>query len=227
MAFVDSSDAEPNLPRALIVAGGLPISSSRLQVLAGAAACIVAVDSGLITVESCGLTPTVVIGDMDSAPPDRLTAVPERSRHHDPNQDDTDLEKAIRWTFDRGLFHADVVGATGDRLDHSVNAVSLMLKYRRQVRIILHDEGGWAFLAEESPLVITGQAGDRISLIPAPAAHGISSQGLRYPLQDSDLYIGGHDGISNQLLSARAELSWREGSFLIYWQTHSRDVRLL
>jgi thiamine pyrophosphokinase len=204
--------------RVLIVAAGRGVSSERLQHLAAGADLIIAADAGLVALRDLGLEPSAVVGDFDSLDSKLVESIPPGRLHHDPSQEDTDLEKALRFCREMGGGYAEIVGGTGGRLDHSINALSLALKYRSQVKVTLHDENGWATLAEQSPIAFEGCIGDKVSLIPAPAAFGLHSEGLRYPMQNLDLVLGGRDAVSNEFITPKAKLTWRAGLFLLYRQ---------
>jgi len=206
------------IPHALIVAGGNGVSRHRLNALATQSSLVVAADSGLLSLRELGIRTDIVIGDLDSLNPDDLKNIPEAQIRHDAGQDDTDLEKAIRYCLVQGVKSADIVGATGGRLDHSVNAISLLVKYDDRVSLTLHDRDGWARYFTQSPATCGERAGQKISLIPVPAVYGLKSQGLRYPLDNLDLYFGGRDAVSNEVISPPAEISWREGALLLYQQ---------
>ena len=205
-------------PRALIVGGGTSIAPDRLCKLAAPASLIVAADSGLLRLREAGLEPHAVIGDLDSLDRQELSGLNSVQIHHDASQEDTDLEKAIRFCAEKGTKFADIVGATGERLDHSLNAVSLLLRYSDLMALTLHDKHGFASLATRSPLGFDARVGERISLIPAPAAYGLSSRGLQYPLGGLNLLFGGRDAISNTVISLPVEIEWHSGSFLLYRQ---------
>jgi len=205
--------------RALVVGSGDRIDKSRLVSLAEESAHVIAADGGLVFLQECGIDPTAVIGDFDSVPKRLLETVPVEKRHFDPGQDDTDLEKAIRFAVGQGASHIDVVGATGGRLDHTFNAVSLLLKFDRQnVGITLHDACGQATLCGRSPMLLSGRVGDRISLIPAPQVVALQSDGLRFPLESLSLGFGTRDAVSNVLDIVPATIRWKSGTFLLYRQ---------
>lgn len=203
---------------ALIVAGGATIAGDRLTALAKSADIIVAADSGLLVLLQSGVAPDTVIGDLDSLGSEDLRNISPEQIHQDSGQDDTDLEKAIRFCLRQGVQSADIAGATGGRLDHSFNAISLLVKYGDRLALTLHDHDGWARRMTQSPLSFGEHIGQRVSLIPAPAACGLNSRGLRYPLNDLDLYFGSHDAISNEVISLPAEITWESGAFLLYHQ---------
>ncbi len=208
---------------ALIVAGGGTISYVRLNALAMSAEMVVAADSGLLFLQQSGINPDSVIGDLDSLDSDDLKNISPERIHQDTGQDDTDLEKSIRFCLREGIQSADIVGATGSRLDHSFNAISLLVKYGDRLSLTLHDHDGWARRVTQSPLSFGERIGERVSLIPAPAAYGLNSRGLRYPLNDLDLCFGSRDAISNEVISLPAEITWDKGAFLLYHQVSEQS----
>lgn len=209
---------------ALIVGGGGRLPCDRLQRLASDADFIVGADAGILHLADCQIEADAIIGDLDSATPSQIRQLPPSRIIHDPGQDDTDLEKAIRWCIEREhCLTADLVAVTGGRLDHTLNAVSLILRYRDRLSMTLHDGDGYATLAAQSPLTLNCRIGEKLSLMPAPAAHGLRSIGLRFPLNGFDLVAGSRDAISNEATAAIVELAWSEGSFLIYRQIEATE----
>jgi thiamine pyrophosphokinase len=204
--------------RALIVAGGGEIAPDRLAALAASAGFIVAADSGFLQLRKSGIKPDTIIGDLDSLSADEVKGVPPGVIRRDTGQDDTDLEKAIRFCLEQGIRAADIVGATGNRLDHTLNAVSLLLRYSDRLALTLHDDNGWATLATQSPLTLSEKIGERVSLSPALEVYGLRSKGLRFPLENLDLCGGSRDAVSNEVASLPVEITWSRGAFLLYRQ---------
>jgi thiamine pyrophosphokinase len=70
-------------------------------------------------------------------------------------------------------------------------------------------------------LKINGQPGELVSLIAHPMiVKGIITIGLKYPLCQEDLHHSETRGISNEMISASAEIQIREGELLVI---HSRN----
>jgi len=203
---------------ALIVGDGASPGRQRLLQIAERYHTLIAADGGLAILRELELQPTLVVGDFDSVTPETLDWVPVERRRQVDDQDSTDLEKAIRAALESGHRLLGLACVTGGRLDHSQNAVSLMIRYRAEAELVLYDACGEARLAGPPTARIRGRTGDRISLIPAPAAMSITSRGLRYPLDGLDLVPGGRDGISNELSAEEAELTFASGGLLVYRQ---------
>jgi len=65
-------------------------------------------------------------------------------------------------------------------------------------------------------LAIEGQGGDYLSLFPLTAdVEGVTTTGLKYPLENETLKFASSRGLSNELLSARASVSISRGMLLV------------
>jgi thiamine pyrophosphokinase len=207
----------------LIVGGGSCPSLGRLRQVASEYQAIIAADFGVAFLRQAGLSPLYLTGDFDSVTADDLGWVTPEQRRHDPDQSTTDLEKAILLAIGLGARRFGIACATGDRMDHSVNAISLMVRYSDRAEFTLHDAHGDATLAFAPGITITGTPGEKLSLVPAPGATGVRSTGLMYPLDGIDLLLGSRDGISNELTKNEARLTFLAGSLLVYRLTAQLD----
>ncbi|MDR1868237.1 MAG: thiamine diphosphokinase [Treponema sp.] len=84
------------------------------------AQCIVAADSGLMTVEYAGIIPDWIVGDMDSLDDmHRLDHYPpEKIKRYPQDKDYTDTELALQILWEHGCDQTWLVGGGGGRLDH-------------------------------------------------------------------------------------------------------------
>jgi len=208
---------EPEIS-ALIVAGGLSTDPRRLQAWVQRYDLIIAADSGAERLVEIGIEPHLVTGDFDSISATTRGQIPLDRLMPNPDQEDTDLEKAIRIALDRGVSEIGIACASGNRLDHTLNAISMLLRYEGRARFVLYDDGGEATLVHAPEAIISGRPGQKVSLIPAPAAHGLQGEGLRYPLSGMDLVFGGKDAVSNELTASTARVHFSSGSMLVYLQ---------
>ena len=87
---------------------------------------VIAVDGGVKHLFECGITPDLIVGDLDSSPTDileRMASVPQQIFPSE--KDKTDLELAI----DISLMHSPkslhVFGGLGNRSDHNLYNVFL------------------------------------------------------------------------------------------------------
>ena len=71
---------------------------------------------------------------------------------------------------------------------------------------------------------ISGQPGDFVSLFPlGPGVDGVTTEGLRFPLQGEPLPLGPSRGLSNELLDTDARVSSRRGCLLVVHTDRDQD----
>lgn len=183
-------------------------------------ALIVAADGGALAARYFGLMPHCIIGDMDSVDPALLADLQKAGvevRRFPEAKNETDLELALLYAVERGVRWVRVIGAVGGRLDQTLSNVFLLaLPALRHcdVRLAAGDEE--TSLLMPGTLTIEGEAGDTISLLPMSGiARGVRTDGLAYPLNDEDLFLGPARGVSNVMEKERAHVHVREGALLV------------
>ena len=135
-----------------------------------------------------------------------------------PEKDDTDTEYAIREAIRRGAMEIVVIGATGTRIDHVLGNISLLgIGLEEQIKISLVDEHNRIRMINQ-PLMIrkAEQYGKYVSLIPfSEKVSGVTLRGLKYPL--TDYTMGGFNslGISNEIVSDEATISFSSGELIV------------
>jgi len=202
---------------AVIVTGGDPPDPAVLAHFTGAS-CVIAADSGLSHARRLGLHVDVVVGDLDSVDPAELAAAEQSGtvvERHPAEKDATDLELALDAACTRGAHRVTVVGGYGGRLDHFL-ANALCLAAERFARLTLDAWIGAAHVVVVRDRVrLSGAPGSPVTLLPlgGPAC-GITTSGLRYPLDDEDLAPGTTRGVSNELLGPEASVALGGGVLL-------------
>jgi thiamine pyrophosphokinase len=200
----------------LVVGGGSFVGVERLQQCAAAYDGAIAADAGVSALRRAEVVPLYLVGDLDSVAPEDRAWVPADRTRASTDQNTTDLEKAIGLALELGAKRIGLVCASGDRIDHTFNAVSLMLRYRGRAEFTWHDAAGDGTLAFAPGTAIAGKPGERVSLVPAPGATAVRTTGLKYMLEGTDLVLGSRDGISNVLMVASARVTFKSGSLLVY-----------
>ena len=137
-------------------------------------------------------------------------------------KDQTDLELALQYAIEQKATRISILGALGGRLDQTLaNVLLLTLPLLNQVeaRIVEGHQTAWLIRDRST---IHGNSGDTISLIPLGGdAHGVTSEGLDYPLNDATLPSGPSLGISNVLSGLQARVTVRDGMILAILTTHA------
>jgi thiamine pyrophosphokinase len=179
---------------------------------------IIAADGGTRNALSVGLTPHVVIGDLDSlAEADRAQL--ERAGVpfivYPTHKDYTDLELAIRYAHEHGATEIVIFSALGGRWDQSLaNLMLLTLPELAQVTTRIIDRAVSIEVIRDRA-EIAGRAGDGLSLIALKGdAHGVTIEGCEYPLTDATLPFGATLGLSNVLTQEIVKIAVKQGQIL-------------
>jgi thiamine pyrophosphokinase len=180
---------------------------------------IVCADGGTRHALALDLRPAMVIGDLDSladAERRRLESAGVAFRQHPRDKNETDLELAIRYALERRPSAILIIGALGERLDHTLGNIALLADPALAGSDARLDDGLEEVLLCRHEAYILGSPGELVSLIPwGGAARGIRTTGLKWPLRDETLYPEKTRGISNEMLEHDARVSLNSGLLLI------------
>ena len=181
----------------------------------------IAADGGANFLESHGLKPKIIIGDLDSLDDQIRSGVSPDSIVHVEEQHTNDADKAIRYCMEKGAKSVHLLGAAGKRLDQFLANLEVMHKYSSLLRIILWTEtermefisGQWQESLEEGTVV---------SLLPLfGGAKGITTMGLTFPFHGESLEPGGIPcGVSNKVNLSPVKIDVSEGKLLLVVNHH-------
>ena len=197
-----------------ICANGELRISEQARAIASQADLLIAADGGARYLEEMGLTPDVIVGDMDSLYPDQLDDDPGISRilfPVDKNRSDTEL--AVEWALENGARHILLLGAWGGRPDHALGNAALLLRFPG--RVALWEDGftlrGLAG-GQREDFKIPG--GSVVSLIPFDRDTRVKTEGLEYPLDDENLNFATH-GLSNRACGSVSSVTVTSGLLIL------------
>lgn len=191
-------DQEP----ALIIANGAACQPELLGQLLEWSPLVVVLDSAIERVSALDIKIDVLLGDFDRDfnPEDYKTSQYPLEIVHTPDQNKTDLEKALDYLIDRKIPAVNIVWATGRRADHTITNLTNIVRYRNLMKIVILDDHSKIFLLPNK-FEKWYTAGTPISLIPIGVVTGIQSQNLVYPLRNDTLTMGYRTGSSNAVAS--------------------------
>jgi thiamine pyrophosphokinase len=176
---------------------------------------VICADGGANTALKMGITPDVIVGDLDSIHAEALVKFRRVEMFEDRSDQTTDLEKAISWTIQSNFDHITVVGASGKRLDHTVGNLGVLRKFYPDAIITLVDDNGeLCYVGREYSF--EAEKGDVVSLIPLNRCEGVSTDGLKYPLDREDLELGVREGTSNVVVSSPVSIKVKKGHLLLF-----------
>ena len=181
---------------------------------------IIAADGGAYHCQALGLTPDVLIGDLDSITKEvreNLSRLGTQLILYPRDKDETDLELALRYAVDHNAEEILLLGILGGRLDQTLANLLLLSRPEWQpAQLKVADGSNFALLIRPgSPLTLQAQTGDIVSLIPLTrTVTGVSTEGLRWSLQDATLEFGSTLGISNETTQEIARVEIKTGQLL-------------
>ena len=209
--------------RIVLFANGELTAPDKIRTLLNDSDFLVAVDGGLSHLERLGLTPNLIIGDLDSADPEQIQDLRTRGveiRTFAADKNETDLELALNAALEMAPAAIRVVAALGGRLDQTLANIFLLTRPDlANIDIRLIDGQTEVFLIRQSA-TITGKIGQGVSLLPLRGpVTGIHTEGLRYELNDETLFPEMTRGISNQMASPTARITIQTGLLLCIHET--------
>lgn len=206
-------DQEP----ALIIANGAECSRELLDQLLEWSPLVIVLDSAMDRVMELGIKVDVLLGDFDRG----FNAQAYLDKQyplevvHLTDQNSTDLEKALEYLVQRGFSAANVVWATGKRMDHTMTNLTCVVKYKHQLKIVLYDDYSKVYLLPKH-FKKWYPKNTSISLIPIGEVANITTSNLLYPLSDESLILGYRTGSSNSVKQeGMVQIDYKEGDLLM------------
>ena len=186
----------------LIANGKKPKNKKIIEILKNAKN-VICVDNGYELASELNITPSVVIGDLDSVDINKISK--DILIIKDEDQNTNDLEKTLNYCLSKNIRDIILVGATGERDDQNLATILVSLEYIEQLNIeILSDLYSIEFVNGERDFEATPMR--EISLISMDKENIITTQGLKYNLDKSKLSSATH-GISNYSIGENFSIS--------------------
>lgn len=205
-----------SMPAVILANGEFPRSQRCLDALSNASA-LVCCDGAAVALETKGIRrPDAIVGDLDSLPDtlkkkyaDRLRPIAE--------QESNDLAKAFGYCVGK-LFCKEIIilGAGGKREDHLLGNIAHLADFVKQCdKVELWTDYG-RFLALRHSDNLTTAPGSQISLFTLNARQTVSTQGLKWELQDRVLPRW-WSGTLNEAVGAQVSIAFDgEDPVLVY-----------
>ena len=171
-------------------------------------------DGGLRHLEQLGVRPDLIVGDFDSwehAKPEAETIVLPREK------DDTDTVYAIKEAIRRGFETFLLIGAAGERLDHTlVNVYALLLLHSAGKKARLLDDYSEMEIIAKNPAYIPDSFPYFSLLNISGTARGITIENAKYPLENGEITSEYQYATSNEVLPGKtAKVTVKEGRLLL------------
>ena len=184
---------------------------------------LIAADGGARHMEILGLSPAVIVGDLDSIDSALLLRMQEEGadvEQHPAAKDATDLELAIARAVRDGATEILLLGAVGGRLDQTIANLLILAQKNWAVPLTIAEGDQLArVLRGRQSVTLSGPTGGYVSAVAlSEEVTGVTYRGLEYPLENATLRLGSTRGVSNTMLSSPAQVSIESGILLVIQQ---------
>jgi len=188
---------------------------------------LVAVDGGLHHLHALGLSPQLLIGDMDSLTLQEVEACKQAGIEilsFPPAKDKTDLELALDEVLRRGYREIVIAFALGGRLDQTLGNLALLAKPGFDNCVVRIDDGVTEVYLLRREITLACQPRDTVSLLAwGGPCEGIHTSGLSYPLLGETLLPWQTRGVSNCCTDERFSVNLDQGALLLIHTRQNQD----
>ena len=177
---------------------------------------IICADGGVNHITALKVVPDFVIGDLDSADKGVLKKLAKNNKTQiidDPDQDKTDLELAIKLAHEFNPAEINIIGAMGDRMDHTLGNIISLSKIKKGIKAKIIDEKNEIELVENF-CEISGNKNDIVSVIPFGLVRGLNYEGLKWNVKEKEVDFGWL-GVCNRLDDNKAKINLESGRVLV------------
>jgi thiamine pyrophosphokinase len=176
---------------------------------------IIAADGAANQLSAMGVTPDVIIGDLDSIdikdhPHSMIISKPEQSR--------SDFQKALEYVEMNNLTPTLVTGVSGGFIDHILNNINVILK--NDCTFYAHPILGYVLKAPTNFNIKLNKS-TKISLF-AMAKARVTTNGLKWNLKEDIFEFPGVNSALNRVASEDVTIEVLEGNLLVL--IYTKDI---
>ncbi len=177
---------------------------------------IIAIDGGYDHLINQGITPDLLIGDLDSIksqikPSQQLIKLPKE-------KDDTDSLFALKEAINRGFNSFSLYGFLGNKFNHSLANIQCLMYLKKEGYngVIYFDNECYEILNNE--IKTFNKAIGNISIFSLSDSSIVTLKGLKYPLEKKELTSSFPLGIDNEfIINKKASVEVHQGYVLIIY----------
>ena len=181
---------------------------------------IIAADGGVINCKIAGIIPDFIVGDLDSIHFDLKKYFPAAEIILNPEQETTDMEKALNLAISLHPEKIKVFSASGKRTDHTFGNI---LVFHKMIKLILeefieleiYDNFGKMKILISGKHEIKGEIGSTVSLFSFDPILNLTLKGFQYELENQD-FPNNFLGISNVYKTEICEINFDSGILFLY-----------
>ena len=174
---------------------------------------IICCDGSVESLINYGKRPQAIVGDFDSISQNLKKDLAD-ILVHTVDQSENDLRKSLKWVEKFGGKSVTILGASGKREDHLLGNIFSILQFETKINTVMITDYGKFHMVHKSQS-FDGFRGQKVSLFSVDQSIRITTNGLKYPLQNetlSTLYMG----TLNVMLDEQFSINISHGKILVY-----------
>ncbi len=181
---------------------------------------IIAADGGVINCKIANIIPDYIIGDLDSIQLDINKYFPYAKIIYNPDQETTDMEKALNLAISLHPEKIKVFSASGRRADHTIGNIFIFHKMinlisEESIELEIFGNFGKMKILNSGKHEIRGKIDSTVSLFSIGPIQNLTLKGFRYDLKNQD-FPNNFLGISNVYESKICHISFDSGTLFLY-----------
>jgi thiamine pyrophosphokinase len=173
---------------------------------------IIATDGASNKLQKLSISPTIIIGDFDSFVEAEFNNDYEKIKITE--QETYDFEKALLLAIDKGYKKCLIWGINGGEYEHSLNNMSILIKYANKLDLCVYTEGRYGFYVADS-ISLNLKINEIVSIIPCPYAT-LTTKNLKWKLHHTTLELGKKGGARNFATQERIEIILYSGKYMLF-----------
>ena len=204
-------------PVAIVANGDYPSHSIPLNILKTSKT-IVCCDGAINNLEKNNISPSFIVGDMDSIEKALLNKYSSICIHK-ANQDENDLRKALTWLNKHNIDSVSILAATGKREDHFISNILSMLEIDWRKDLCFYTDHGVITLIKGKS-ILDSHFDQDVSIFYIDKSIKFLTEGLKYKIDNqtlSKLYMG----TLNKSIESKITIQLSHGKALIF-QSHKK-----
>ena len=191
--------------------------------LVRSASLVVAADGGANHLARIGVRADAVVGDLDSVRPGTRRWLGEDRMVLEPDQETTDLHKALAYAVrERGARRVTVLAALGGRADHALENLAIVARWTAHVAVAVREPGLLGVPVTGSVEFATAP-GQTISLLPLGRCPAVTTRGLRWELSGESLDLLGRTSVSNVATGDTVGVTVSDGALIVFLHSPVED----
>ena len=174
---------------------------------------IIACDGAITKLEALGFAPHAIVGDLDSISPAHKSRYSSMLQHV-PDQMTNDLTKAVLFARENAWQNITILGATGEREDHTLANIALLAQYSPFGAVQMVTDYG-VFVPIDASAQFCSFPKQQVSLFSLQPEVRLTFCNLRYPIEDAPLRHW-WEGALNEAIGDSFSIHFARGSVVVY-----------